>query len=77
MATSWKVWLSSFHSIGYSFITQTPFEIYEKTPLYITLGYDPLFNAKQEKNIPPGWRKTPRDVIPQLSAALYDAVVMW
>lgn len=24
MATSWKVWLSSFHSIGYSFITQTP-----------------------------------------------------
>lgn len=56
MATSWKVWLSSFHSIGYSFITQTPFEICEKTPLYITLGYDPLFNAIQEKNIPPGWR---------------------
>ena len=22
MATSWKVWLSSFHSIGYSFITK-------------------------------------------------------
>ena len=40
--------------------------------------YKPLVNARQEKNIFQGKkRETTCDVIPQLSAALYRAFVMW
>ena len=40
--------------------------------------YEPLVNAIQEKNIFHGKkRETTCDVIPQLSAALYRAFVMW